>query len=82
MPKRITMHPPDEKLHEDVEREAEAGDRPEVGLVRRLMKSADEGKTFLWIWSLIPATLVALSVATFFSRGRPNGLDFHFSWSG
>jgi hypothetical protein len=79
MPKRTAIRARDEKERGTSEQEDKDLDPPQH-LVRKLVQSLREGKTFLWIWALVAVALVALSVTTIFTTAGPKGVDF--SWTG
>jgi hypothetical protein len=79
MPERPTIRTPVEKARETANRQADRDLLPDR-LVRGLGQLLRRGKAFLWIWTLVTAVLVAMSVSTILTTSQPNGIDFN--WSG
>jgi hypothetical protein len=80
MTKRTTIRASEGMTRGTVGREAQDRDPPHDRFAGGLMRSVRGGKTFLLIWTLVAAALVALSVSTIFTAGRPKGIDF--DWIG
>jgi hypothetical protein len=79
MPERTTIRAPGEVARETANRQADRDLLPDR-LLQGLGQLLRRGKAFLWIWTIVTAVLVAMSVSTILTTSQPNGIDFN--WSG